>query len=52
MIRHILFSSNEAFKLNEFVLRAERYMPAPFDLIIDCKGNDVSEAAYDKVISE
>ncbi len=35
MIRHILFSYYEAFKLREFMLRAEKHLPVKFDLFID-----------------
>lgn len=52
MTRHILFSSHEPFKLKEFVLRAERFLPVRYDLIIDCRDDKDVEASYDRVIAE
>lgn len=67
MIRHILFSSYEAFKLKEFMLRARKYLPVQFDLIInavdegafsvdtpldEAKDSMRNTEAYQKVISE
>lgn len=63
MIKHILFSSNEAFKLREFMFRAERHLNVPFDLIVVADDEKIesphvrsdfweNRKAYDKVISE
>jgi len=52
MVRHILFSSNEAFKLREFMSRAEHHLPVLFDLIISTREEDGDRKVYDKVISE
>jgi len=51
MIRHILFSENEAFKLKAFMERARLYMPsADFQLLIQAA--DDHALAYDQVITE
>ena len=48
MIRHILFSYYEAFKLREFMIRAEKHLPVKFDLFISA----VDEGAFPVGMSE
>ena len=56
MIRHFLFSENEAFKLKEFMIRAEKYMPVNFDLFItaldEADANNPHIDSYQNIISE
>ena len=58
VVRHILFSECEAFKLMEFMLRAEKFLPVKFDLVVsdpDPMKEDKPSSfihGYLKVISE
>ncbi len=48
MIRHILFSEYEAFKLREFMLRAERHLPVKYHVLIPVR-DAIDRVPYDKV---
>lgn len=51
MIRHVLLSENEAFKLKAFIERARLFMPnIEFQILISASG--IHEQAYDMVIDE
>lgn len=52
MIRRILFSSGEAFKLREFISRSQQYLPVKFDLIISPDASSLHKEEYEKVISD
>lgn len=51
MVRHILFSENEAFKLKAFIERARLFLPN-VDLHILVKASDMHQQAYEQVIAE